>query len=130
MKSYPVRNFIERSKGRYKRVCVCAFDGNTKKLAGKDIARAIKAPDVAVLGGGESAVGSLRSPQAELEQLLLFAGSYAESGGVCADQTGEVDEHQEGGFQQLHDNQGAFDANDWNAREYERSFADRVDLQL
>ena len=68
--------------------------------------------DVGVLGGGEAAVGALRPPQAELEQLELAVGSCGDpvASGVRCNQTGEVHQAQEGRLEELGDNQRAFDA--------------------
>ena len=130
MCKYACLEVFDVAKGGDERVGVCALDGNAEEFAGEDVAGAVEAANVAVLGGTEAAVGSLRSPQAELEQTGGRTGGEAKASRVCRHQAGEVDEHEQCGLEQLHLEQRALEAHQRHARKYERTLAYRIQLQV
>mmetsp|Transcript_37605 Transcript_37605/g.98583 ORF Transcript_37605/g.98583 Transcript_37605/m.98583 type:complete len:222 (+) Transcript_37605:1165-1830(+) len=98
------------------------FDGDSKNLAGKHVARGIKAPHVAIPRRRKSTVGSLRAPKPEFEQLDVWPHSNPVAGRVGAHKAGEVDHSQERRLHQLDKQKRAGEADQGDLREDDSPF--------
>lgn len=102
-------------------VCRCAYSLH--------VAGAVEAPHDGVAGRRHATVGSLGPAQTELQQPGVVADDVAVPGGVRRNQTGVVDEHEEGGLHQLRQRQRTLDADQRHAWEHDRALLDGVDAQ-
>ena len=106
---------------------VGAFDGDAEEFAGQDVAGGVHAADVCGAGGGECAVDALGAAEAELEDGIA-SGGVADAGGLGGDQGLEVDDVEEGGFEELGLEDRAGDADERLVGEDDGAFGDGVDV--
>ena len=81
-------------------VGVGSFDGHVELLAGKNVRSSIAAPEVGGPTGTESSIGTLRTPQSELENGIAL-GSFTNARCLSGDEGLEVDDVEEGCFDEL-----------------------------
>ncbi len=107
---------------------VGAADGDAVDFSGEDIRGAAAAADPCGATGGKAAIGALGAAVAELEDRRA-GGGMADAGGFGGDEGLEIDDVQQGGFDQLGVEDGALDAEDGFVGENGGAFGDGIDVE-
>ncbi len=108
---------------------VGSFDGNSKVHAGEDVGGCRTSAKVGGAAGAHSSVRSLGSPKAELENGIPVGG-ITKARGIGGDESLEIDDVEQGGFDQLALNERSTDTDDGLVGEGEFSFRECIDLEL
>ncbi|KAG6555702.1 hypothetical protein Mapa_002939 [Marchantia paleacea] len=103
---------------------------DSKPLPRFHVAGGIKTSQVAVLGPADSSIRTLSPPQSELQQKLIHACHFPEPGSISGNQRSIIYKRQEGGLQKLHDQKRTLHTQQRHSWETNRSFGNRMDLDL
>mmetsp|Transcript_13331 Transcript_13331/g.29954 ORF Transcript_13331/g.29954 Transcript_13331/m.29954 type:complete len:274 (+) Transcript_13331:568-1389(+) len=121
---------VERGEGLDERVGVRPANLHSELEPSEGRGRPVKSPDVRILGRRQPAIRTLGTAEAELEERLVGPDGRAHTRGVGRDERREVDQAQQGRFEQLAYADGAFNAEKRLPREADRALLHRVDLHL